>query len=351
MAFRKWFLKFLGLSNKDVNPASPTLTYDGHVITPEPNETVLEALLRNGYAIPNSCRAGACQSCMMVADSSTRANLPEASQAPLTAAEKQQGLFLACSARLQSPLVASMPQAQLHPETEAKIVNIDYVNDRVVRLQLSADFSYHAGQFVNLVFPSASNTSERRSYSLASVPGIDTHCELHVKLLNGGECSDWLQNRAEVGQAITLEGPHGHCYYTDDCEKFPHLVLAGIGTGLAPLWGIVRDALKHKYAGSIDLLIAARHVKDLYLVDELTNLAEQTPELRLRILVQEQAIEKHPKVEQADIYQQAQSLDIDYSRAAVFLCGAESFVQKMKKTLFVKGTPMRAIVADAFVKS
>ncbi|MFP2932974.1 2Fe-2S iron-sulfur cluster-binding protein [Pyxidicoccus sp. 3LG] len=33
----------------------------------EPGESVLDGLLRQGVSVPNSCRAGACQSCLMKA--------------------------------------------------------------------------------------------------------------------------------------------------------------------------------------------------------------------------------------------------------------------------------------------
>ena len=45
----------------------------------EPGETALDALLRGGVDVPNSCRAGACQSCRLRASAGTP---PPASGAP-----------------------------------------------------------------------------------------------------------------------------------------------------------------------------------------------------------------------------------------------------------------------------
>jgi len=43
----------------------PTITFDNRSYTLTPGETVLDGLTRNGVSIPHSCKAGACQSCLM----------------------------------------------------------------------------------------------------------------------------------------------------------------------------------------------------------------------------------------------------------------------------------------------
>ncbi|MEM9493514.1 MAG: 2Fe-2S iron-sulfur cluster binding domain-containing protein, partial [Myxococcota bacterium] len=57
------------------------------------NETVLDALQRNGITIPSSCRAGICQSCLVQARSG---EVPAAAQVGLKDTWKSRGYFLAC---------------------------------------------------------------------------------------------------------------------------------------------------------------------------------------------------------------------------------------------------------------
>ena len=54
--------------------------------------------------------------------------------------------------------------------------------------------------------------------------------------------SGWLGTEARPGEAVRLQGPVGECFYVPGQPEQP-LLLAGTGTGLAPLYGIVRDAL------------------------------------------------------------------------------------------------------------
>ena len=42
-----------------------TIYYEGRELTRAPEETVLECLQRSGVPVPSSCRAGACQSCLL----------------------------------------------------------------------------------------------------------------------------------------------------------------------------------------------------------------------------------------------------------------------------------------------
>ena len=85
-----------------------------------------------------------------------------------------------------------------------------------------------------------------RSYSIASLL-TDDSLELHVRVLPEGRMSQWLASTARVGHADGDPGPSGDCFYTAGREDQP-LLLAGTGTGLAPLFGIARDALRQGIA-------------------------------------------------------------------------------------------------------
>jgi len=99
-----------------------------------------------------------------------------------------------------------------------------------------------------------------------------------VKLHSGGVMSQWL--RWAEKQPITLRGPFGECFYFDNELERP-LLLAGTGTGLAPLLGVTRAALAAGHRGPIHLYHGSRTRAGLYLFDELRALAEAAPSLRV----------------------------------------------------------------------
>src|SRR5690348_13526893 len=82
----------------------PRIQYGSAVCERQENESVLDALLRSGVAIPHSCKAGVCGSCLM------RAALPSAipakAQAGLKDAWRANGYFLACICHPEQDLLA-----------------------------------------------------------------------------------------------------------------------------------------------------------------------------------------------------------------------------------------------------
>jgi NAD(P)H-flavin reductase len=110
-----------------------------------------------------------------------------------------------------------------------------------------------------------------RSYSLASLAS-DSLLELHVAVRPWGFMSRWLTT--SIGQPVGLRGPFGECCYRPDNRRRP-LLLIGTGTGLAPLMGVLRDALTRGHSGPIRIYHGARNLDGLYLWQALLKLAKR----------------------------------------------------------------------------
>ncbi len=119
----------------------------------------------------------------------------------------------------------------------------------------------------------------RRSYSIANIPEEDGYIELHIKLIPKGCMSNWIKNAAHPGSKVHLQGPMGACFYVNPKHECFPLVLAGTGTGLAPLAAIVRVAIRQRHQGDITLIHGGVCAEDLYLDAELTRLAGQHEQL------------------------------------------------------------------------
>ncbi|MCM2680085.1 FAD-binding oxidoreductase [Echinimonas agarilytica] len=338
-------------------PKAKILSFDGQSIPLEENQLVLDALLDAGHSVRHGCRAGACQSCLMTC---SEGSIPSAAQVGLNAAQKELNQFLSCSC-IPSESMTIESAAQALPQTVAEVVEISKMNEQVVRVRLNAQLPYKSGQFVNVF----KNGAVSRSYSLASTPQIDDFIELHIKRIEGGKFSQWAYDEMQIGVPLSVEGPIGACFYTADSPEQP-LLLAGMGTGLAPLYGIVRDALmNHEHLAPIHLFVGAKDAKQLYLMDELKALVTQYPQLHVHYVVQQGAYEwlntthadsafseiDRYQLNEGDIYQYSKNLLPDCKGYRVFLCGADSFVRKMKKQCFLAGAAMSEISADTFLPS
>lgn len=85
-----------------------TIHYQGKSYHCRDDETVLDAMLRQGVDFPFSCRSGVCHICLHRAESG---RLPPEAQKGLDAAQQEEGLFLPCRCRPVEDLVVLSPQA------------------------------------------------------------------------------------------------------------------------------------------------------------------------------------------------------------------------------------------------
>jgi CDP-4-dehydro-6-deoxyglucose reductase len=315
----------------------PTVTYAGVPYDAAPGEAVLDTLLRHGVSISNSCRAGACQSCLLRAKSGT---IPPHAQRGLKSTLIEQGYFLSCSLVPGGDLVI---EPALGIEVSASIASLERLTASVMRarLRLPEPLAYRAGQYVTL----RRSDGLSRSYSLASLPHEDT-LELHVRLAPHGRMSGWLFNEAQAGEALTVRGPAGDCFYTTGKAEQP-LLLAGTGTGLAPLAGICKDALTQGHAGPIHLYHGSRTAEGLYLQDELKSLCAAHQNLRYATVVPED-----DDVSTATaLIETIAAAHPSLSGWRAFICGNPPAVSALKKKLFLSGMSSKEIFADAFLEA
>jgi CDP-4-dehydro-6-deoxyglucose reductase, E3 len=317
----------------------PFVTFQGHSIGLQEGETVLEAVLRSGIAIPHACRAGACRSCLM---RTIRGNPTEAAQAGLRDTLRARGYFLACMSRPTEDL--QVESAGDEVRRGAQLVEMESLSHNVLRVHLrtAEPIEYRPGQFITLLRPDGL----ARSYSLASLPHED-RLELHVRLLPHGRMSQWLHAEAQSGDPVWVQGPDGDCFYMPGQPEQP-LLLAGTGTGLAPLYGIVRDALAHGHTGPIRLFHGALDPSGLYLGNELRALEAAHPQFRyIACVLNGEA----PGLVTGPIDKVIAAHVPQLKGWRGFLCGDPAIVTHLRKRLFLSGMNMRDIHADSFTPS
>jgi NAD(P)H-flavin reductase len=318
------------------------IRYEAQWYPLQSEETVLDGLLRQGIAVPHACKSGVCQSCLMRAASGS---VPEKAQVGLKETLKARNYFLACSCKLETGAELEVGGGADELRVPARLDSMTPLSGDVLRVRLrpEAPFEFRAGQYLTLLRPDGL----ARSYSVASLPR-EGLLELHVRLLPGGAMSGWLRTEARPGDEVKIQGPAGDCFYIPGRPDQP-LLLAGTGTGLAPLYGIVRDALEQGHTGPLWLFHGARDPRGLYLVEELRELAARHPNLHYRPSVLEGRLEEGVQVGALDALIRAECPKPVGWRA--FLCGNPELVLSLRKKLFLAGLSLKDIHADAFLPS
>lgn len=314
----------------------PVITYQGRSHEVREGQTVLDALLAAGEPIPHACRAGACGACIVRA---TSGDVPPEAQAGLRDTWKARGCFHSCQCRPRGDLaVEPLGDAMRVPaEIEAR----SPLSESVARvlLRLTAPLEAAAGQYVTL-----HRAGVARCFSIAARHG-DRTIELHVRRIPGGKMSPYLCDEARPGDDLVVQGPLGYCMYMPGRPEQP-LLLAGTGTGLAPLWGILQDALAAGHTGSILVFHGAVEPGGLYLVDELRKVEASAPNVRYVPCVLRDA---QPGMEEGPLDTVVARHVPRAAGLRAFFCGGPEVVAALKKKTFLAGAALRDILSDPFV--
>ena len=319
--------------------AVPYITFGGRCYALGEGESVLECMLRHGVAVRSSCRSGVCQSCVMRAIDGTP---PPEAQKGLRESLKKHNHFLACQWRPGCDVEVRLPGNDAVPCISAKVVGKKKLSGRVVNLTLQCptDFSFEAGQFINLLHDDCV-----RSYSIANVPDARHRLELHVYRVEGGRLSGWIHDQLSVGDVVTVQGPFGDCVYRADAKRQP-LLLIGTGCGLAALRGVVYQALQQGHAAPMYLYHGSRSIDGLYLFEEMRQLEKEHPQFHYKACLSagdapagytsgratDIALIEHPALQGWQIY----------------LCGNTEMVSATKRQAYLAGAALADIHADPF---
>ena len=151
------------------------LKFKNDIFTVSVGSNVLDTLLEQGHEIPNNCRAGACQSCIMQV---TNGTVPEKSQKGLKDSHKEKGFFLACSCEPEEDIYIQLPDA-LQLRISATISEINKLSADVIELKIKTTepYQYNPGQYVSLW----KDEHLGRSYSLASLPEDGGDLIFHIR--------------------------------------------------------------------------------------------------------------------------------------------------------------------------
>lgn len=313
----------------DDDPAWPRLAIGERHWRVAPGSPLLDALNQAGLAIPYSCRAGVCQACRVRC---LEGEPEDAAPDALEPAQRAAGWRLACQCRVVGDLRLE-PCDPRRDNLAATVQAIDWLAPTVVRLRLSPErpLRYAAGQHVLL----ARDAGLARPYSLASLPGEDPWLEFHLAYRRTGAFSR-VASALRPGDRLWLGPPLGGALrYEADWQEEPLWLLAA-GTGLAPLWSVLRDALRQGHRGPIRLVHLARPGAH-YLAESLHRLAGAHGQLVVDLA--------EPDGEAALL----DGLRQVTRHSRVLLCGPPVFVEALSRRLYLAGLPRSRLLTEAFL--
>lgn len=333
-------------------PGILTVEPFGVSLTVQPDEKLLQAILRNGNYVPFGCNHGGCGTCaaQVVAgdleqDPGTLTTLDERARA--------QGQVLLCSSRLiGDSAVVDVSASGISGEEfvgaplqdrEVTVESLTAVSPDLNVLTLSAPpppWAPRPGQFVHIELPDRTGW---RAYSLAS-PADASLLQFVIRSVPGGAFTTAL-DEIRPGGSLRIRGPFGS--FQLRTSHRPKLFI-GSGAGIGPLRPMIHDLLQSPGHPPAQLVHVARSAAELVFGEEFAALAKSDNDFAYHpLLPQDRSRGADRVIEWLADHGTATEL----RRMEAYLCGPDRFVDSTAGALCAAGLRSRYLAADRFTAS
>lgn len=215
---------------------------------------------------------------------------------------------------------------------------------------LQPKFKYEPGQFVSL-FLNVRGEEISRSYSLCSSPGVDAEFKITVKRVEGGRGSNYLCDQVNEGDTLKVTPPSGHFFKHKPETK--HFVLFGAGSGITPLFSILKYILTEKSEAHVTLVFANRSEDQIIYKDALQKWSDKYSN-RLSIhhlLSQPSAAWEAPTSRITEGWLKAFSKTLSQDPFEIYICGPDGYMDLVKQTLLSCDISPETIHQESFSTS
>ncbi|WP_235297730.1 ferredoxin--NADP reductase [Portibacter marinus] len=224
---------------------------------------------------------------------------------------------------------------------------------------LTDDFEYKAGQYVTLKFD-IDGEEHRRSYSLFTSPG-ENDFGVTVKRVEDGIVSNYICDRVIVGDQIEVMHPEGRFVFEPDGNKRRDLVFFAAGSGITPIFSIIKTALEEEPLSKVYLFYGNRSADTTIFkeaIDEICARYEDQFEVE-HIYTRDEPVKKGFSLFRKD---KTKSGRIDHSMTKqilkelkdrnferhYYLCGPGNMVEIVEAALLKAGTDKKHIHKELF---
>lgn len=326
-----------------------TIQPSGHVFTVEANESILDAGLRQGVALPYGCRGGVCGSCTATVLEG-RVGYPFGEPQGLAAYDEEHGKAFLCMAAPETDLVLASPQAGTEPDLEIKALPVrverlrklaEDVMEMTLKLPASERLRFLAGQYIDILLKDGT----RRGFSLANAPFDDQVLELHIRRVAGGKFTQEVFATLKPKALLRIEGPLGNFYLHESSRP---RILVGGGTGLAPLKSMLEQMMAQGLDRPVYLYWGVRAKADLYFDSVIRSWTSRHPLLHYVPVLSAPQPHDHWQGRTGWVHEAVVADFPDLSGHDVYLSGPPPMIAAARPVFLAQGLPDNQYFSDAF---
>jgi CDP-4-dehydro-6-deoxyglucose reductase len=309
----------------------------GKAIECPSGETVLSVLEKQGYALPNNCRAGACGECKIKVLSG-EFDQGFVMDMALSQEDRALGYGLMCMAKpisdvLEIEFGTEDAQPKLFPPVENSwhiVTDKIHRNDKILELKLSPlgkPIKFWPGQYAML--GDEATDHPLRPYSIANAPKESGELSFFITNEKGGKTSPWIHEEVNIGDNIKINAPYG-TFLGDPNVDTPILCLAS-GSGLAPILSLLNAYLSRGHRNPVTLLFSAKTKQDLLHFGEIKYLESKYVNFKYKFTLTQES-NKIGGLE-GRIDKVLPQLFPDLHNHSIYIAGGVPFVNASKQTV------------------
>jgi len=227
-------------------------------------------------------------------------------------------------------------------------------------------FKYTQGQYLTLNV-SVNGKEQRRSYSMSSSP-TEPDLAVTIKRVKNGIVSNFLHDNIQPGSEIEVMEPDGRFFTNLDADQRKTYYLFGAGSGITPLFSILKTILEQEPQSTVHLLYGSRTEDNIifksqidallrrydgqFTVDYILSKPKRDKPAGIAGLFSKGTLSWQGKVGRIDAAQVKTFLDDRPTRnkkAEYFICGPGNLIDTVESALIQQGIDKKHIHAERFV--
>jgi ferredoxin-NADP reductase len=249
---------------------------------------------------------------------------------------------------------------KLHPGVlKARLISIEAVGISAKKFRFEAVDQYfppfEAGQYVSIEFD-VNDTLTTRPYSILSAPyevkAINPYFEIVIKRTPNGLVSNYMLDKASIGDIFNVDFPHGDFYY-EPLRDSKHIIGIAGGSGITPFVSIARSIVHGNLDVDLTIIYGFKNYDEAILLDELNEIMSKTDKVRVVNVVSDKYATKRFGDEEGFITReiiQKYSINEDPKSglSTYFICGSRDMEIFVKNELISLNVPFRRIRSELY---
>ena len=246
-----------------------------------------------------------------------------------------------------------MSQPLFHPLL-VKAVTPDTQEAVVVTFEVPQDlrevFGFTQGQYLTLR-KQIDGEDLRRSYSICA--GVDDgELRVGVRKVKGGVFSNWINERLQPGDTISVMAPQGKFFVPIEREAQRHHVGIAGGSGITPILSIMKTVLSREPQSRFTLIYGNRSLRSTMFKEELEDLKDK---YMTRVVLHHVFSEEHTDapinmgfLDRGKIKEFFETMVPAASVSHAFICGPFQVNDEAEAALLAAGVPEDRIHIERF---